>query len=155
AYLDRTLSPEDAEELFREMRADADARRYLLLASHTDLALYDLGRARASQRTPARPWKKFALAACLLLGVSGVLFWSLTETRVQVGRIESGATVFAGDVLKTPATVVCTDGTRLKTGADSVLRFLSASEVLLEKGNVTAAVTPQREGRSRIFHTPE
>ena len=55
AYLDRTIAPEEGEELFGELRENPEARRYLLLASHTDLALYDQGRAHASQRIVSRP----------------------------------------------------------------------------------------------------
>ena len=165
AYLDQTILPEESEEFVRAMRDDADARKYLLLASHTDVALYDLGQARASRRVPIvskrRPWGRIAVAAALLLGlgVFGARYWSRGEMREPIGRIEFGPSLFVGDALQTPATgaltVIGTDGTRVRAAGETSLRFVSSREILLEKGTLTAEVTPQLQGRTRLFRTSE
>jgi len=52
-YLDGTLSPEEVEELTRELRSSPEARRRLLTAADQDLAVQELARSLDRSETPA------------------------------------------------------------------------------------------------------
>jgi hypothetical protein len=123
AYLDGTL--EDEEAFVRELRESPEARRYLLLAAHTDVALYDL--AKASPRR-SRLW--IAAAALVAAG----LLWMLWPRDVLI----SGEKVWP-------------DGTRLRTGPDTVLR--DGDPLMLERGSFTAVVSPRE--RAFVARTPD
>lgn len=89
AYLDGTL--EETEDFVRELRENPEARRYLLLAAHADVALHDLGQA------PRRSRRPFWIAAAAALLLAGVLYW-LSGDGV---RLTTGPdTVFRGGVLE-------------------------------------------------------
>lgn len=124
AYLDGTL--EDEEAFVRELRDDPEARRYLLLAAHTDVALYDLG--RAAPRTSRL--RIAAAAAALILGA-----WLLWPS--SGGLIE-------GDV-------AWADGTRLRTSPATVLR--RGDPLVLERGSFTADVAPRE--KPFVVRTPD
>lgn len=175
AYLDRDLGAAEAEELYREMRANPEARRYLLLASHTDVALFDLGRAHASRRSPAAGrWGRTAVAAGLLVGLAVAAFFTSRVPAVAVAQIETatpgvsivrreaalaasaGTPLFPGDGVRVPAggtvALVGAEGTLFSAHAATSFRIASANEIDLETGTLTAKVV---RGSARIFRTPE
>jgi ferric-dicitrate binding protein FerR (iron transport regulator) len=176
AYLDQDLGSGEAEELFREMRENPEARKYLLLASHTDVALFDLGRARASRRAPAtgRRWGRIVAAAAVLIGLAVGAFLFYPTPAVAVAQIQtatagvsilrrdatlaasSGASLFAGDGVKVPAggtvTIVGSEGTVVSAGSSTSFRVSAAHEIDLDQGTMTAKVV---RGSPRIFRTPE
>lgn len=180
AYLDRDLGPEDAEQLFREMRGNPEARRYLLLASHIDVALHDLGRARVRASRPpstGRRWGGIAAAAVFLIAaaVAAVLFLSAPAA---VGRIRTaspgvfidrkeasvaaapGSPLFAGDGLHVPAggsvVVAGTEDATLTAGSRTSLRFPSPTEVGVETGTLSARVEKRAaDAPPLLFRTPE
>ncbi|HEX7897191.1 MAG TPA: FecR domain-containing protein [Planctomycetota bacterium] len=115
AYLDGTL--EDVEDFLRELRENPEARRYLLLAAHVDVALYDLGAAPARSRRPL--W--IAAAAALLIAAS--LFWLARPAALIQGEV-----TFA-------------DGTKVLTWGDTILR--RGDPFVLERGSFRAEVKPR------------
>jgi hypothetical protein len=171
AYLDQDLGAEEAEDLHRELRGNPEARRYLLLASHTDIALYDLGRARHVAAPKRRSWLKPAIAACVLVGVALFLTTNRPSplARIQtasggviVGAAEvaPGSSLSAGDRVRVlsggSVRIDGPDGTVLEAGSDTTLTFSSATELDLEKGTLTATVSKRNAGAPPlVFRTPE